>query len=283
MTYADWCAQPRADGHHRLDALPLPTLHPLGHGQFAVDITVADGRIMSCAFDFAGSHRGDEKLLEVRDFKQGLALANRHSWLSAAFAETLYARIIETALGLVISPRAEGLRNLVLALNAEATTVYWQAVEAALTGGTPDLSERERILAVLERITGARIHPTYVRVGGVAADVDAADLAAVYALGKPVVTACAEALETLTGEIDVMLPKVLRLPNGEYFDEIATPHGISAMWVFGRGDKVPHRVHLRPGALRALATLERRAVGMSVPDFLWDLATTRLVLGEVAR
>lgn len=283
MSFVEWCAQPWADGRHRFDQLPLPSLHPLTHGQFAVEITVVDTRVINCRFDVTGSHRGDEKLLEVRDFKQGLALINRHSWLTPSFAETLYARIVEQALGLVISPRAAALRTLAMALNAAATEAYWQAVETGLSGGQPDLGKRERILTVFEQVTGARIHPTYVRVGGVAADISDEDVAAVRDLDLPAANTAIDALHGLVGDIAVPLPKVLRLPHGDYFDEIDTPHGTTAMWVFGNGDKVPHRVHLRPAGLVALRQLERTAIGMHVPDFLQTLATTRLVLGEVAR
>ena len=283
MSFVEWCAQPWAAGRHRFDQLPLPALHPLTHGQFAIEFDVTDARVTRCRFEVAGSHRGDEKLLEVRDFKQGLALVNRHSWLTPSFAETLYARIIEQALGLVVSPRAAALRTLAMALNAAAAEAYWQAVDSALTGDQPDLRERERILTVFELLTGARIHPTYVRIGGVAADIDDADVVAIRQLDIPEVNVALDTVDGAVGDIAVTLPKVLRLPHGDYFDEIDSPHGVSAMWVFGNGDKVPHRVHLRPAGVIALAHLERAAIGMPVQDFLHTLATTRLVLGEVAR
>lgn len=283
MSYADWCAEPLGDGRHRFDALPLPPLHPLTHGQFAVDITVVGQRIAACRFDVSGSYRGDEKLLEVRDFKQGLALINRHGWLTASFAETLYARLIEQALGMTISARAAALRELVLALNAAATEAYWTAVGEQLEGRHPSLDTREAILAVLERITGARMHATYVRIGGVAADINEQDADAIRALGLPDVDAALAAALASDGEIAVQLPKVLRLPQGEYYGEIATPHGALGIWLISKGDKVPHRVHLRTAGFAALAALERSAIGMGTEEFFLRLAATRLVIGEVAR
>ena len=283
MTFANWCAEPLADGRHRFDALPLPELHPLAHGQFALELEVADGIILDCRFDVAGSHRADEKLLEVRDFKQGLALINRHGWLTAPYAECVYARIIEQALGLVVSDRARALRELVLALNAVAVDEFWASIETMLDDGLPSLARREQALGVLERITGARIHTTYVRIGGVAADVDPEDLHAARGLGNDRVSAAVESVERSHGDISVSLPKVLRLPQGEYYDEILTPHGVLGVWVFSKGDKVPHRVHLRTAGFAALSALERDAVGMPSAAFFRRLATTRLVLGEVAR
>lgn len=283
MSFADWCDQPLADGSHRFDNLPLPPLHPLAHGQCFVELDISDQSITACRIDAAGSRRGDEKLLEVRDFKQGLALISRHGWLTAAFAETLYARIVESALGMAISPRAAALRELVLALNAAATSAYWAAVDEQVSGGTTSLVGREAILAVLELITGARMHTTYVRIGGVASDVEQHDIAAIRDLQMPTIDAALDAVLVSEGALTMQLPKVLRLPQGDYYDEIMTPHGTLGIWVFSKGDKVPHRVHLRAAGFEALARLEAEAVGMSSTEFFLRLAHTRLVIGEVAR
>lgn len=270
-----------ADGHHRFDSLPLPELHPLRHGQFAVDIVTSRQRIVTCRFDISGSHRGDEKLLEVRDFKQGLAHMNRHSWLTPAFAETLYARIIERALGLFPSERALALRELVLALNRSATEAYWDAVESSLHGRSPSLEHRERVLGVLEQITGARMHHTYTRIGGVASDLEVADNA--LALGIDEVSAAVGKVLRSKGSIGVQLPKVLRLPAGDYYEEIDTPHGVLGIWVFSKGDKVPHRVHLRTSGFATLSRFEHDSIGMTTTDFFMGLSRIRLAIGEVAR
>lgn len=283
MTFAEWCAQPFADGRHRFTSLPLPALHPLLHGQFEVAFELRDQRISECAFTVTGSHRADEKLLELRDPKQGLALVNRHGWLTAAFAETLYARIIERALGLQISERAAALRQLVMALNAAATEAYWSTISQLLEGASAGLDARERILDVMERITGARMHSTYVRIGGVAADIDDGDVAAVRALHLDDVDRALDRALGCRGDIAVQLPKVLRIPYGDYYDEITTPHGTMGIWIFAKGDKVPHRVQLRTAGMLSLAQLEREAIGMTAQEFLRRLAHTRLVLGEVAR
>ena len=283
MKYTDWCAQPLADGRHRFDALPLPQLHPLAHGQLIVEIEVTAQRITSCRLDASGSRRGDEQLLEVRDFKQGLALINRHGWLTSAFAEVLYARIIESALGMVVSERTRALRELVLTLNAAAAKVYWDAVDAALADEPASLEQRERILDVIERITGARMHVTYARIGGVAADIDASDIDAVRALGLADADAAVAAVVASGGDIAIALPKVLRLPQGEYSDEIVTPHGVLGMRVVGKGDKVPQQVELRTAGSAAFAALEHAAIGMATSEFFLRLAHTRTVLGEVAR
>ncbi len=284
MAFVEWAARPLADGPHLIDRLPLDPLHPLLHGSLAIALEVQDGHIARCRFDVHANHRGDEKLLEVRTYPQGLALVNRHGWLTAPFAETLYARIIESALGLTISERAGALRDLSLALNRAAVECYWEHLEASLTGAQNDaLPRREGWLGELETLTGARMHVTYVRVGGVAADVSDEQLQRLAGAGDPGVAAAALHAAAAQGAISVPLPKVLRLPEGDAYDEIGTPHGVLGMWVISRGDKVPHRVHLRTAGFAALAELERRAVGMTPEALLLELARTRCTLGEVSR
>lgn len=285
MSFARWAAQSFADGTHRLEVLPLDVLHPLRHGFLPVTLDIADGRITRCSFDPSANHRGDEKLLEVRDVRQGLALIDRHGWLTAPFAETLYARIVEGLLGITVSERACALRELTLALDAAAVEALWQHLEASLLGESDSaaLQRREALVQELECLTGARMHTGYVRIGGVAAGIEPAQLQRLQADPDARIAAAAEAVASETGVLAVQLPKVVRLPQAEAYAEIDTPHGRLGMWVVGRGDKVPHRVHLRTAGFRALADLERESVGMGTEAFLLRLARTRLVLGEVAR
>lgn len=284
MTFEQWAAQAFADGDHLLGEFPVDVLHPLRHGGMVVHCTVLGGTITQCGISIAHAHRGDEKLLEVRDYRQGMALINRHSWLTAAFAETLYAQIAESMLGIVIPPRALALRELSLALNALATNALWLHLDASLVGDSTDaLTQREAALVELEELTGARMHPTYVRIGGVAEDINESQLRRLQSHSDSAVADAARRVATQTGQTSTPLPKVVRLPHGDQYAEIDTPHGLLGMWVVSRGDKVPHRVHLRTAGFRSLAELEREAVGSTMFDFLMRLARTRMVLGEAAR
>ena len=284
MTFLEWAAQPWPDGVHELSEFPLDALHPLRHGALALRFHVNGGIITACSFDVHANHRGDEKLLEVRTYPQGLALINRHGWLTAPFAEALYVRIIESMLGISINARVRALRDLAMALNAAAVDAYWRYLDASLAGQPSEaLAEREAWLAEFEALTGARMHGTYVRVGGVAADAEPTQLERLLAAADGAVARAAEAVVSAHGPVTVALPKVLRLPEGEAYDELETPHGRLGIWVFSRGDKVPLRVHLRTAGFAALSSLEARAAGMRPEDLLLELARTRLVLGEVSR
>ena len=284
MTFVDWASRAYADGTHNIDDLPLDSQHPLRHGILGIRLDVRDGVITACAFDVHANHRGDEKLLEVRDLRQGLALVDRHGWLTAPHAEVLFARIIESMLGITISARAAALRTLMLELNRAAVDELWQYLDASLDG-TPSsaLDQRELWLDELEQLTGARMHATYTRIGGVGEDISSEQLARLCVSDVATIATAAQAVDRADGALTVTLPKVVRVPHAELYQEIDTPHGMLGMWIVGRGDKVPHRVHLRTAGFAALATLEREAIGLTPNAFFMRLARTRFVLGEVSR
>ena len=66
--------------------LDLGELHPSGHGAMRVRCSFTDVdevvRVGAAEPVPGLLHRGTEKLLEVRDYRAGLMLANRHDWLS---------------------------------------------------------------------------------------------------------------------------------------------------------------------------------------------------------
>lgn len=283
MTFDEWAAQAWADGMHTVHDWPLDALHPLRHGPLGCRFETQGGKVTACSFLVHDAHRGDEKLLEVRDIRQGLAHIDRHGWLTAPFAETLYAQVVEGQLGMTISTRASALRGLAMALNRVAVDALWEHLDAACAGRpSAAMERRERALQDLEDLTGARLHTIYVRVGGVAVDIEPTLLDALCSGDDSVATAAGRVREA-TGAISQPLPKVLRLPEGEAYEELDTPHGVLGMWVVGRGDRTPFRVHLRTAGFAALARLEREALGLPVATFLQRLARTRLVPGEVAR
>jgi NADH-quinone oxidoreductase subunit D len=121
------------------------------------------------AFTPGFMHRGDEKLLEVRDFRQGLSLINRHNWLSPVAAEIAYAQACEELMGLRVSDKAKALRELLLEL--QELTGLLQRI-----AGTFDNIEwlriREEWVVITEAITGARMHVSAIRLGGTTAMLD---------------------------------------------------------------------------------------------------------------
>ena len=151
-------------------ALDLDPLSPAGQAGLQLDLRV-DGDVIASADARIGlMHRSAEKLFEVRDYRQVLALANRHEWLSAFISELAVACTVEEALGITPPERAIWVRTLL----AELTRISASLALIGQVERSPALDLRERLAHLQEVATGGRLHPMFVRIGGIAAPLDIA-------------------------------------------------------------------------------------------------------------
>jgi len=158
--------------------IDLGQLHPSGQGAFRIrcSFDAPGGRITGATPIPGLLHRGAEKLLEVRDYRSGLMLANRHDWLSAITSEVTMALAVETLLGLTVPPRATWLRTCLCEINRVMAGLLHLAGAATLPGrgvaahDVPGMGAREAWQELVERISGGRIHAMVTRIGGLAAD-----------------------------------------------------------------------------------------------------------------
>ena len=156
-----------------LARLDLDPHHPTTHGLIRLRLGISDDDIVAASTEIGFMHRGVEKLLESRDYRQGLALTNRHDWLGAFSGELGYALALETMLGLDVPPRAQWLRTLVAELTRIISHLYFldyfpdpQRTASNVVVG----NHRERAQTLVEMLTGGRVHPMYVQVGGLRQD-----------------------------------------------------------------------------------------------------------------
>ncbi len=151
--------------------------HPATHGVLRLRI-VLDGERVRTAEPIVGyMHRGAEKLFEVRDYRQIIVLANRHDWLSAFANELGVVLGAEKLLGMEVPPRAIWARTLLAELNRILShLMFLGAYPLELGAITPifyAFREREELQAVLEEISGGRLHYMFNRVGGLKDDLPA--------------------------------------------------------------------------------------------------------------
>jgi len=115
-------------------------------------------------------HRGAEKLFEVRDYRQIIVLANRHDWLSAFANELGVVLAVERMLGMEVPVRAVWTRTLLAELNRVLNhLMFLGSYPIELGAITPifyAFRERETIQAVMEEVSGGRMHYMFNRVGG---------------------------------------------------------------------------------------------------------------------
>ena len=150
--------------------------HPATHGVLRVKVLM-DGEYIVRAEPICGYiHRMQEKMGENRTYAQYLPNTSRIDYLSAMTYTHAFVGVIERAAKIQPPPRAEYVRVITSELNRISShLVWWGAFLLDLGGFTPLLyafDDREKILDLLEGITGARLTYCYYRVGGLYNDVD---------------------------------------------------------------------------------------------------------------
>jgi NADH-quinone oxidoreductase subunit D len=156
--------------------LNLGPQHPATHGVLRVKMTM-DGEYVMRAEPVCGYiHRMQEKMGENRTYAHFLPNTSRIDYLSAMHYTHAFVGAVERALKIQVPPRVEYLRVITSELNRISShLVWWGAFLLDLGGFTPLLyafDDREKILDLLEGITGARLTYCYYRVGGLYNDVD---------------------------------------------------------------------------------------------------------------
>ena len=162
--------------------------HPATHGVLRLRLVIDGERIISAEPIVGYMHRGAEKLFEVRDYRQIMVLANRHDWLSGFANELGVALVAEEMLGMEVPERATWARTLLAELTRVVShLVFLGSYPLELGAITPiffSFREREELQAVLEEVSGSRMHLMFNQVGGLRADLPAGWLGRVDAAIK---------------------------------------------------------------------------------------------------
>ncbi len=177
--------------------------HPSAHGVLRL-ILELNGEVVKRATPHVGLlHRGTEKLIEHKTYLQALPYFDRLDYVSMMAQEHTYSLTVEKALGSLIPRRAQYIRvlfneitrilNHLMALTTHAMDV------GALTPFLWGFEEREKLMEFYERVSGARMHASYIRVGGVAQDLPAGLLKDIYLFSRQFRSRIDEMEELLSG------------------------------------------------------------------------------------
>ncbi len=155
--------------------LTLGPQHPSTHGALRLRLRLDGDRIDTAEPVIGYLHRGAEKLFEVRDYRQIMVLANRHDWLSAFANELGVALAVERLMGMEVPERAIWLRTALAELNRVLNhLMFLGSYPVELGAVSPVLAalrERETVQAVMEEVSGGRMHYMFNRVGGLKEEV----------------------------------------------------------------------------------------------------------------
>ena len=94
--------------------------------------------------------------------------------------------------------------------------------------------------------------------------------------------ACLEMLRTLPpGPINVKLPKVLKVPEGELYTATENPLGFNGYFLVSRGEKTPWRLKLRSASFSNVQVLSQMLPGCLISDMVSILGSMFFVVGDV--
>ena len=137
--------------------------HPSTHGVLRLVAKINGEKISSVEPVLGYMHRGYEKLAEVRTYPQVTTLVNRIDWVSGFANEIPFIAGAEKLMEIEVPERAQYIR-LILTEMARISShfVFNGAFPLEIGALTPiflAMEDRERVLDLLESVTGGRFHP----------------------------------------------------------------------------------------------------------------------------
>jgi NADH-quinone oxidoreductase subunit D len=159
-------------------ALNIGPAHMSTHGVFRLRVTL-DGEVVTNLEPVLGClHRGIEKLCEERTYIGIIPLTDRLDYLASMNNNQGYVMAVEKLGGFEVPERAEYIRVIMaelqrIASHLVALGAFLNDCGAFMTPMVYTLREREKILDLLEMVSGQRLTCNYMRPGGFAQDLPA--------------------------------------------------------------------------------------------------------------
>lgn len=151
--------------------------HPAAHGVLRLVLEM-DGEVIVRADPHIGLlHRATEKLAESKPYNQSIGYMDRLDYVSMMCNEHGYVLAIEKLLGVEAPIRAQYIRVMFDEITRILNHLLWLGAHAldvgAMTVFLYAFREREDLMDCYEAVSGARMHATYYRPGGVYRDLPA--------------------------------------------------------------------------------------------------------------
>ncbi|NVJ66941.1 MAG: NADH-quinone oxidoreductase subunit D [Gammaproteobacteria bacterium] len=148
--------------------------HPAAHGVLRL-ILEMDGETVVRADPHIGLlHRATEKLAESKPFNQSIGYMDRLDYVSMMCNEHAYVMAIEKLMGIKPPKRAQYIRVMFAEITRILNHLMWLGAHGldigAMTVFLYAFRERETLMDAYEAVSGARMHATYFRPGGVYRD-----------------------------------------------------------------------------------------------------------------
>ena len=155
--------------------VPFGPQHPALPEPVHLDLELEDEKVVNAIPSIGYSHRGLEKLVEVRDYNQMTYVMERVCGICSFGHAFGYSNAVEGLMGIEVPDRARFLRIIFHELSRVHSHLLWMGLLADGLGFDSLFMQcwriREKVLDVFEAITGARVIMSFCCVGGVRKDV----------------------------------------------------------------------------------------------------------------
>ena len=255
--------------------VPFGPQHPVLPEPIHLDLVLEDEVVVEAVPSIGFVHRGLEKLVETKDFKEYVYIAERVCGICSFGHGLGYCQTIEQIMNVEVPPRGRYLRTIWMEMSRIHSHLLWLGLLADAMGFESLFMEswklREKILDMFDATTGGRVIFSVNCIGGVLKDMDETML-------RNIVNTCNEMEQelkpiadaflrdyttgsrlhglgvltpedaTLTGAVipagPIAVP-VKGFPKGEYFTRIEQPRGEAIYYVKANGTKFIDRFRLR--------------------------------------
>jgi len=155
--------------------LNLGPSHPATHGTLRIVVTLDGEMIIGAEQEIGYLHRCFEKSCETHTYQQAIPFTDRLNYMSAIINNVGYCMTVEKLLGIEAPARAQYVRLILsefMRIADHLVCIGTNLVDmGALTNFWYLFQPREEIYGLIEACCGARLLPSYTRIGGLAVDV----------------------------------------------------------------------------------------------------------------